>query len=60
MPRRLIETLIDVIEAEREAADLRKTHGLSAEEHCARMVNRAKSDSEREHLKDVRRALRWI
>jgi hypothetical protein len=60
MTRRLIETLVDVIEAERMAAHLRKVHGRSAEEHCAGMAECAKSEAEREHLADVRRALRWV
>jgi hypothetical protein len=60
MPR-LIETLQDVIEAERQAAELRRKLGTRAEGLCDTLIAaRRKGDPERERLQDVRRALRWI
>jgi hypothetical protein len=60
MGRRLIETLVEVIEAERIAASLREVHGASAEAHCAAMAEGAAGEAERERLADVKRALRWV
>lgn len=61
MRRRLIETLEDVIVAERLAAELRRKHGVGAEAVCDALVAaRARNDPAVAQLKDVRRALRWV
>jgi hypothetical protein len=66
MQKRLIDTLEDVIAAERLAAEWRRTYGADAERHCDSLIE-ARSwkdlDGERlrpEQLRDVRRALRWV
>lgn len=61
MRRRLIDTLEAVIAAERLAAELRRAHGLRAEQICdAMLVAGAGDEVDRESLRDVRRALRWV
>lgn len=61
MSRRLIEILESIVAAEARALQLRKTYGLGAERFCDGLIaNRAARDPEREWLKDVRRALRWL
>lgn len=61
MRRRLIETLEAVIAAERLAAEMRSSHGRGAEQICDTLIAEARSgEVEREHLQDVRRALRWV
>lgn len=61
MRKRLIDTLEDVILAERIAAELRQAHGAGAEQYCDGLLRtRTKMDPEREQLEDVRRALRWV
>jgi hypothetical protein len=66
MQKRLIDTLEDVIAAERLAAEWRRTYGADAERHCDSLIE-ARSwkepDGEQlrpEQLRDVRRALRWV
>lgn len=71
MQKRLIDTLEDVIAAERLAAEWRRTYGADAERHCDSLIE-ARSwkphDREQlgpeqlgpEQLRDVRRALRWV
>jgi hypothetical protein len=59
--RKLTEVLEDVIAAEGRAAELRRIYGDGAERVCdALIAGRARRDPEIEHLKDVRRALRWV
>lgn len=61
MRRRLIETLEAVIAAERLASEMRRSHGQGAEHVCDALIADARSgEVEREHLQDVRRALRWV
>lgn len=61
MRKRLIEALEGVIAAEQLAAEMRRIYGAYAEEHCDALIGeRPKRDAEREHLEDVRRALRWV
>ena len=61
MGKRLIETLQDVMEAERVAAELRRTHGPDAERYCDGLIEaRSWKELDREQLEDVRRALRWV
>jgi hypothetical protein len=61
MGRKLINVLEDVIVAEGRAAELRKIYGDGAERVCdALLATRRNNDPEVEHLKDVRRALRWL
>ena len=61
MRRKMIETLQGVIAAEGRAAELRKIYGSGAERVCdALLAGRRNNDPEVEHLKDVRRALRWL
>ena len=61
MRRKLINVLEDVIAAEGRAVELRKIYGDGAERVCdALMSSRHSNDPEMEHLKDVRRALRWL
>jgi len=61
MHRRLIDTLEAVIAAERLAAELRCTHGRRAEQICDAMLVTGPGDEvDRESLRDVRRALRWV
>jgi hypothetical protein len=61
MRRRLIDTLEAVIAAERLAAELRRTHGRRAEQICDAMLVTGPGDEvDRESLRDVRRALRWV
>lgn len=61
MRKRLVETLQDVIAAEQEAAELRRSYGVGAEAYCDSLMQAyAKNAPEREHLQDVRRALRWV
>jgi len=61
MRKRLVDALEDVIAAEHLAAELRRSHGTGAEAYCdALMHDCAKTDSDREYLQDVRRALRWV
>jgi hypothetical protein len=59
--RKLTEVLQDVIAAEGRAAELRRIYGDGAERVCdALMAGRRAKDPEVEHLRDVRRALRWL
>jgi hypothetical protein len=59
--RRLIDMLESAIAAEEQAAVLRKIHGFGAERVCdALIAGHCNSVVEIEHLKDVRRALRWV
>lgn len=61
MRRRLIETLEAVIAAERRAAEMRRSHGRGAEQVCdALLADIHGGWVDREHLQDVRRALRWV
>jgi hypothetical protein len=61
MRRKMIEALQDVIMAEGRAAELRKIYGAGAESVCdALLAGRRSGDPEVQHLKDVRRALRWV
>ena len=61
MSKRLIDALEDVIAAEHAAAELRRAYGSGAEKHCdALMHGRAPRDPTREHLEDIRRALKWV
>jgi hypothetical protein len=61
MRRRLIETLEAVIAAENLACELRKSHGQAAEKVCDALIAEAQiGKGEREVLRDVRRALRWL
>lgn len=61
MRKRLIDALQDVIAAEQLAAVLRRAYGAGAEAHCDGLIHgRAARDPTREHLEDVRRALRWV
>lgn len=61
MGKRLIETLQDVIEAERLAAEWRRTYGADAERYCDHLIEaRSWRDLDREQLEHVRRALRWV
>jgi hypothetical protein len=61
MRRRLIDTLANVIAAERYAAELRQVYGSGAERVCeALLASHGTKDPEVEHLRDVRRALRWV
>jgi hypothetical protein len=60
MRRKLIDMLESAIAAELSAAELRKLHGSDAEMACDALIdNRGGDDPQIEHLKDVRRALRW-
>jgi hypothetical protein len=60
MRRNLIDMLEGAIAAEKHAAELRKDHGSGAERVCdALIAGRCNNDPQIEHLKDVRRALRW-
>jgi hypothetical protein len=61
MGKRLIDTLQDVIVAERMAAELRRTYGADAERYCDTLIEaRSWKDLDQEQLEDVRRALRWV
>jgi hypothetical protein len=61
MRRKLIHMLEGAIAAEERAADLRRAHGSRAEQTCdALIADRLNTDPQIEHLKDVRRALRWV
>lgn len=61
MGKRLIDTLQEVIEAERMAADLRRSYGADAERYCEGLLEaRSWKELDREQLEDVRRALRWV
>ncbi|HKR87654.1 MAG TPA: hypothetical protein VJS38_05715 [Phenylobacterium sp.] len=62
MGKRLIDTLQEVIEAERLAAEWRRTYGADAERYCDSLIEEARSwkELDREQLQDVRRALRWV
>jgi hypothetical protein len=61
MRRRLIDALQDVIEAERQAAELRRVRGALAELYCDQMLAEVgRSESEKALLQDVKRALRWV
>ena len=61
MGKRLIDTLQDVIVAERMAAELRRTYGADAERYCDALIEaRSWKDLDQEQLEDVRRALRWV
>lgn len=61
MQKRLIDTLQDVIAAERLAAEWRRTYGTDAERHCDSLIEaRSWEELDREQLQDVRRALRWV
>jgi hypothetical protein len=61
MRKRLIDTLRDVIEAERVAAELRRAYGGGAERYCEGLIAaNVENETERERLQDVRRALRWV
>jgi hypothetical protein len=61
MRRKLIDMLDSAIVAENRAAELRALHGSGAERVCdALIATRRMNDPQVEHLKDVRRALRWV
>jgi hypothetical protein len=53
--------LESVIVAEQRAAELRQAHGLGAEQACdALIADHRQTGPQIAHLKDVRRALRWV
>jgi hypothetical protein len=61
MRRKLIDMLESAIAAEKRAAELRTMHGSGAERVCDALIADGGSASPQvEHLKDVRRALRWV
>jgi hypothetical protein len=61
-PRRrsLIDQLDSAIAAEARAAAMRDLHGADAERACDALIAADSGGDQREHLKDVRRALRWV
>ncbi len=61
MGRKLLDMLHEAIAAERYAVELRDVYGSRAEHVCdALIATRSDDDQDSEHLKDVRRALRWV
>lgn len=61
MPRRLIEMFESMLAAEERASALRNAYGAGAERVLQGLIEkRPAHDPERESLKDVGRALRWL
>jgi hypothetical protein len=59
--RKLIDVLAGMMAAEEHAALLRKDHGPGAEGVCDGLIAAQRNNGlKAEHLKDVRRALRWV